>query len=53
MERFMIDEGLDRALDIIRIRIDYYKREDSLINDMIIKELESLVKEIEEQKYYK
>lgn len=53
MERFMIDEGLDRALDIIRIRIDYYKREDSLINDMIIKELELLVKEIEEQKYYK
>ncbi len=53
MERFMIDEGLDRALDIIRIRIDYYKREDSLINDMIIKELESLAKEIEEQKYYK
>lgn len=53
MERFMIDEGLDRALDIIRIRIDYYKREDSLINDMIVEELESLVKEIEEQKYYK
>jgi len=53
MERFMIDEGLDRALDIIRIRIDYYKREDSLINDMIIKELELLVKEIEEQKHYK
>lgn len=53
MERFMIDEGMDRALDIIRIRIDYYKREDSLINDMVIKELESLVKEIEEQKYYK
>lgn len=49
----MIDEGMDRALDIIRIRIDYYKREDSLINDMVIKELESLVKEIEEQKYYK
>lgn len=53
MERFMIDEGMDRALDIIRIRIDYYKREDSLINDMIIKELELLVKEIEEQKHYK
>lgn len=49
----MIDEGMDRALDIIRIRIDYYKREDSLINDMIIKELELLVKEIEEQKHYK
>lgn len=53
MEKFMIDEGMDRALDIIRIRIDYYKREDSLINDMIIKELELLVKEIEEQKHYK
>lgn len=53
MEKFMIDEGLDRALDIIRIRIDYYKKEDSLINDMIIEELESLVEEIKEQKYYK
>ena len=53
MEKFMIDEGLDRALDIIRIRIDYYKKEDISTNDMIIKELESLVKEIEEQKYYK
>lgn len=49
----MIDEGLDRALDIIRIRIEYYKKEDSLTNNMIIKELESLVKEIEDQKYYK
>ena len=53
MERFMIDEGLDRALDIIRIRIDYYKREDSLINDMIIKELELLAEEINKEKYYK
>lgn len=53
MEKFMIDEGLDRAVDIIRIRIDYYKKEDSLINDMIIKELESLVEKIQDQKYYK
>ena len=49
----MIDEGLDRALDIIRIRIEYYKKEDSLINDMMIKELESLAREIKEHKYYK
>lgn len=53
MERFMIDEGLDRALDIIRIRIDYYKKKDSLINDMIIKELELLAEEINKEKYYK
>lgn len=49
----MIDEGLDRALDIILIRIEYYKKEDGLINDAIIKELESLAREIKEQKYYK
>lgn len=53
MEKFMIDEGLDRALDIILIRIEYYKKEDSLVNDMIIKELESLAGEIKAQKYYK
>lgn len=53
MEKFMIDEGLNRALDIIHIRIDYYKKEDGLINEVIIEELESLIKEIEEQKYYK
>ena len=53
VERFMIDEGLDRALDIIRMRIDYYKKEDSLINDMIIKELELLAEEINKEKYYK
>lgn len=49
----MIDDGLDRALDIIRKKLDYYKKEDSLINDMIIEELELIAKEIEDQKYYK
>lgn len=53
MERFMIDEGLDRALDIIHTRIEYYKKQDSLINDMIVKELELLAREIKDQKYYK
>lgn len=53
MEKIMIDEGLDRALDVIRTRIEYYKKEDSLVNNMIIKELELLVKKIENQRYYK
>jgi hypothetical protein len=53
MEKFMIDEGLDRALDIIHMRIEYYKKEDGLINAAIIKELESVAREIKAQKYYK
>ena len=53
MEKIMFDAGLDKALDIIRNRIEYYKKEDSLINYVIIEELELLIKEITDQKYYK
>lgn len=49
----MYDFGIDDALKIIESRIEYYKKEDGLINDMIIEELELLVKEIKDQKYYK
>lgn len=49
----MYDSGIDDALKIIKSRLEYYKKEDSLINDMIIKELESLVEMIQDQKYYK
>ena len=53
MEKFIYDNAIDDVLEIIRFRIEYYKKEDSSINGMIIKELESLAKEIKEQKYYK
>ena len=53
MEKFIYDNAIDDVLEIIRFRIEYYKNEDNSINDMIIKELESLAKEIKEQKYYK
>jgi hypothetical protein len=53
LEKFIYDDAIDDVLEIIRFRIEYYKNEDSLINDIIIQELESLAKEIKEQKYYK
>lgn len=55
MERFMIDEGLDRAIDIIQARIEYLKKEhdDSLLIEILTDELESLIDEIEDLKYYK
>ena len=53
MEKFIYDNAIEDVLEIIKFRIEYYKKEDSLINDMIIEELESLVKEIEDKKYYK
>lgn len=53
MEKIIYDNAIDDVLEIIRFRIEYYKKEDSSINDMIIKELESLTEEIKEQRYYK
>lgn len=53
MEKFIYDGAIDDVLEIIRFRIEYYKEEDNSINDMIIKELESLAKEIKDQRYYK
>jgi hypothetical protein len=53
LEKFIYDNAIDDVLEIIRFRIEYIKEDDSLINDMIIQELESLAKEIKEQKYYK
>ena len=49
----MYDSGIDDALKIIKSRIEYYKDEDNLINDILIQDLESLVEEIEGQKYYR
>jgi hypothetical protein len=53
LEKFIYDNAIDDVLEIIRFRIEYIKEDDSLINDMIIQELESLAKEIKAQKYYK
>ena len=53
MEKIIYDDAIDDVLEIISFRIEYYKNEDNSINNMIIKELESLAIEIKEQKYYK
>ena len=53
MEKFIYDNAIDDVLEIIRFRIEYYKKENNSINNMIIKELKSLAKEIKEQRYYK
>ena len=55
MERIIMDEGLDRAIDIIQARIEYLKKEhdDSLLIEILTDELESLIDEIEDLKYYK
>ena len=54
MEKIMFDAGLDAALDIIRERLDFYKKkEDNIIDGIIFMELEVLAKEIEDRKYYR
>ena len=58
MEKFFYDDAIDDVLEIIESRIDYYDcliRFDKadIVEFEIIEELENLVEEIEDLKYYK